>query len=189
MAFYPPKIDQRFRAPKFAGDAGNANAVGTGASLVCGSFVRFFLEIDVETKEIKNAKFTSNGCGFAIAAADVLAETIAGKKLTEVHALDETRAGIERELGNFPAHRAHCPTICIEALSGAFADFRSFYIEEFAGEKALICTCFGVSEETIEKIIRENESATVESVGEICNAGEGCGSCRFLIQELIDTRF
>ena len=186
MAFYPPKIDQKFSAPKYAGDATNANAVGTGASFVCGSFVRFFLEIDVETKEIKNAKFKSNGCGFTIAAADVLAEKVVGKKLTEIHALDETRAEIERDLGNFPAHRAHCITICLDALQQAFADFRSFYIEEFAGEKALICTCFGVSEETIEKIIRENKSVTVETVGEISNAGTGCGSCRFLIQELID---
>ena len=184
--FYPAKIDERFCALKCAGDAANANAVGTGASFICGSFVRFFLEIDVETKEIKNAKFKSNGCGFAVAAADVLAEKIVAKKLTEVHALDKTRAEIERELGNFPAYRAHCLTICLEALQQAFADFRSFYIEEFAGEKALICTCFGVSEETIEKIIRENKGATVEAVGEICSAGTGCGSCRFLIQELID---
>jgi NifU-like protein len=115
-----------------------------------------------------------------------LAEKIVGKKLTEVHALDEMRTEIASELGTFSAHRANCLTICLEALNRAFADFRSFYIEEFAGEKALICTCFGVSEETIEKIIRENEGATVETVGEVCSAGTGCGACRFLILELIE---
>ena len=188
MTFYPPKISKHFQAPKFSGKAQNANAAGIGASFVCGSFVRFYLKIDAETKKIEDAKFTSNGCGFAVAAADVLAENIVGKKLTEIHALGETRAGIERELEDFPAARAHCLTICLEALEQAFADFRSFYIEEFAGEKALICTCFGVSEETIEKIIRENKSETVEAVAEICSAGTGCGSCRFLIQELIDMR-
>jgi NifU-like protein involved in Fe-S cluster formation/bacterioferritin-associated ferredoxin len=186
VTFYPPKISEHFNAPKFSGKAQNANAAGIGASFVCGSFVRFYLEIDAETKEITDAKFSSNGCGFTIAAADVLAETIVGKKLTEFHALGETRTEIERELGEFPAHREHCITICLDALSQAFADFRSFYIEEFAGEKALICTCFGVAEETIEKIIRENKSKTVEAVGEICSAGVGCGSCQFLIQELID---
>lgn len=186
--FYPKQINERFQAPKYSGEAENANAAGIGASFVCGSFVRFYLEIDAETKEITDAKFRSNGCGFTVAAADVLTETIIGKKLTEFHALGKTRAGIERELGEFPAHRAHCITICLDALHQAFADFRSFYIEEFAGEKALICTCFGISEETIEKIIRENKSETVEAVGEICSAGTGCGSCRFLIQELIDIR-
>jgi NifU-like protein len=188
MQFYPPKISKHFNAPKYCGKAGSANAVGVGASFICGSFVRFYLAIDAETKEIREAKFSSNGCGFTIAAADVLAETIVGKKLTEFHALGEMRAGIERELGSFPAHRAHCVAICLDALKQAFADFRAFYIEEFAGEKALICTCFGVSEETIEKIIRENKSGTVETVGEICSAGTGCGSCQFLIQELIDLR-
>ena len=188
MSFYPPKIDQRFNAPKGSGKPENANAVGTGASFVCGAFVRFFLEIDVETKEIKDAKFRSNGCGFTVAAADVLAEKIVGKKLTDLHGLNEQQTEIEDELGGFPAHRAHCRAICLDAMQQAFADFRSFYLEEFSGEKALICTCFGVSEETIEKIIAENKSKTVEAVGEICNAGTGCGSCQFLIQELIDIR-
>lgn len=188
MSFYPSKINERFLAPQRVGKPANPNAAGTGASFVCGAFVRFFLEIDVETKEIKDAKFTSNGCGFTVAAADILAEKIIGKKLTDLHGLNEQQAEIENELGKFPAHRAHCITICLDALQQAFADFRAFYIEEFSGEKALICTCFGVAEETIEKIIRENKSETVEAVGEICSAGTGCGSCQFLIQELIDIR-
>lgn len=170
--------------PKFAGESENTNAVGTGASFVCGSFVRFYLEI--EGKIIKAAKFKSNGCGFAIAAADVLAEKIVGKNLTELHGLNDLK--IETELGKFPANRKHCLEICVDALSQAFADFRASQIEEFAGEKALICTCFGVSEETIEKIIIENEIESVEEIGEICNAGTGCGSCQFLIQELIDVQ-
>jgi NifU-like protein len=74
-------------------------------------------------------------------------------------------------------------------LQDAFADFRAFQIEEFAGEKALICTCFGVSEERIEKAITENNLQTVEEVGEFCRAGTGCGSCQPLIQEIIDSLF
>ena len=188
MAFYPEKIDWRFRAPENAGKAAPANAVGTGASFVCGAFVRFYLEIDIETKEIRQARFKSNGCGYTIAAADVLAEKIEGRKLTELHGLDdiEFRALIERELEKFPAARAHCAGICLEALHAAFTDFRALQIEEFAGEKALICTCFGISEETIEKVIAENHLEMVEEVTDACRAGGGCGSCQFLIQEMID---
>lgn len=185
MSFYPDKINEHFRKPKHAGKAGKTNAVGTGASFVCGCFVRFYLEINGQ-KQIKEAKFKSNGCGFTIAAADVLAETIVRKKLTSLHGLNKLKAEIERELEKFPAHRKHCLEICIDALSQAFADFRALQIEEFSGEKALICTCFGVSEETIEKILAEDEAETVEEIGEICNAGTGCGSCQFLIQEMLD---
>ena len=187
--FYPEKINRRFHAPKNAGKVENANAVGTGASFVCGSFVRFFLHIDIQTKKIKEAKFKSNGCGFAMAAAEVLTEKTAGKHLTELHGLDknELKTEIEMELEKFSEARKHCLEICLEALQGALADFRAFQIEEFIGEKALICTCFGVSEERIEEVIFENQAETVEEIGEFCNAGTGCGSCQFLIQEIIDT--
>ncbi len=189
--FYPKKINERFLQPQNVGKAEKNNAVGTGATFVCGSFVRFYLEIDVATKEICDAKFKSNGCGFAIAAADVLAEKIVGQKLTNLHGLDELKLEIEieRELGEFSAQRKHCLEICIDALYQALANFRAFQIEEFAGEKALICTCFGVSEEHIERVIAENNLQSVEEVGEICNAGTGCGSCQMLIAELLEVKF
>lgn len=186
--FYPEKISERFYAPKNAGKSRRTNAVGTGASFVCGSFVRVYLEIDARTKEIKEAKFKSNGCGYAVAAADVLTEKIVDRKLTDLHAAGDLQIEIEREIGAFGAGREHCLEICLDALRCAFADFRAARIEEFTGEKALICTCFGVSEETVEKIVAENSLETIEEVGEICNAGTGCGSCRFLIQEIIDSR-
>jgi NifU-like protein len=188
VSFYPPKISERFQAPKNAGRAERPNAVGTGASFTCGAFVRFYLRIDVETKEILEARYKTNGCGFAIAAAEVLAEKVVGNKLTELHGLDDAFLidQIERELEKFPAGRAHCPEISLEAVRAALADFRSFQLEEFTGERALVCTCFGVSEETVERVIADNRSETVEEVGEICKAGAGCGSCQFLIQEMID---
>jgi len=186
--FYPGKISDLFSAPKRAGKAAETNAVGTGASFICGSFVRIFLEIDAVTKKIREARYKTNGCGFTIAAAEVLAEKIVGQKLTELHGLDhaEFLGKIESALGEFSADRRHCAEICFDALQAAFGDFRALQIEEFAGEKALICTCFGISEDTIQSVISESRAETVEEVGDVCNAGTGCGSCRFLIQELID---
>lgn len=186
--FYPEKISERFHAPGNAGELKSAHSVGTGASFLCGSFVRFFLNIDPQTKRIRKAKFKSNGCGFAVAAADVLAEIINGKLLTELRGLDksELETQLEKRLEGFPENRRHCPDICFEALQSALADFRASQIEEFTGEKALVCTCFGVSEEKVEKIIAENQVETIEEVAAFCNAGKGCGSCQFLIQEMID---
>ena len=191
MQFYTAKISKKFHKPKNAGEMKNANANGRGATFVCGAVLRLFLQIDVENKGILAAKFKTNGCGFAIAAADILAEKIVGRKLTEPHDLDDEKllAEIESELGEFSAKRRHCLELILETLHTAFADFRKFQVEEFAGEKALICTCFGVSEEIIEKVIASANLETVEEVGEICNAGTGCGSCQPLIQEIIDSCF
>ena len=188
MSFYPPKINERFRHLRSVGKTTGANAVGTSASFVCGAFVRVYLRIELETKEILEAKFKSNACGFAMAAADILTEEIVGKRLTELHGLNGEilQSQIEVELEEFSAHRAHCLQLCLDALQAAFADFRAFQIEEFAGEKALICTCFGVSEETIESVIEKNSLETVEEVTEMCSAGGGCGSCQPLIQEILD---
>lgn len=188
MSFYPKKISEKFHAPKNVGKAENANAKGTSATFVCGAVLRFSLRIETETKEILETKFQTNGCGFLIAAADVLANEATGKNLREFHGADKSvlEAKIENELGEFPKHRKHCLQLCLETLQNAFADFRLFQIEEFAGEKALVCTCFGVSEETIENLVKEQSLLTVEEVTDACGAGGGCGSCRMLIQEIVD---
>ncbi|HEX8367230.1 MAG TPA: iron-sulfur cluster assembly scaffold protein [Pyrinomonadaceae bacterium] len=188
MSFYPEKISEKFRAPQRAGRARGANGVGTEASFVCGAAVRFTLRIEKETKEIREAKYQTNGCGFLIAAAETLAEKIEGKKLIELHGLNhpELQRQIENESGKFPAGRHHCVQLCADALQAALADFRAAQLEEFTGEKALICTCFGVSEETIERAAREYSLETVEEVIEICNAGGGCGSCQPLIQDILE---
>ena len=125
-----------------------------------------------------------------IATADFLVETIKGSKLSDLHGLnkEELSQKINREFGILPKERSQCVDVCIEALRVAFAGYRVRQIEEFRGEKALICTCFGVSEETIEAHIKQDSLETVDEVTQICNAGGGCGSCRMLIQEMIDTR-
>ncbi len=188
MGFYPEKISEKFHAPKNFGKAANANAVGTSATFVCGAVLRLTLRIETNTKEILDARFQTNGCGFLIASVDVLTEKIIGKRLVELHGLDKQnlQTEIESELGTFENHRRHCLDLTFDALQTSFADFRVSQIEEFAGEKALICTCFGVSEETIEHLIKEKSLETVEEVTNACNAGGGCGSCQPLIQEIID---
>ena len=165
------------------------NAIGKDASFVCGSFVRFSIRIGSESKTVVAAGFETNGCGYLIAAADVLAEAIEGRQLADLHGLNESDlcAVVSERLGASGLARSHCAVCCIEALRNAFADYRRTQIEEFRGEQALICTCFGVAEETIERHIAERKLETVEEVTRVCNAGGGCGSCRMLIQEIIDS--
>ena len=189
VSFYPTKISEKFYSARNVGAAIDANAGGTGATFGCGAALRITLRIDDETKEILDAKFKTGGCGYLIAAAETLAEKIIGRKLNELHRLDQQTLEfeIENEIGKFSAHRKHCLKLAAETLRNAFADFRQSQIEEWKGEQALICTCFGVAEETIENLIVGNSLESIEEVTELCNAGGGCGSCQPLIQEIIDT--
>lgn len=189
MNFYPPKIEEKIKRAQNVEKMNDSNAVGTGASFECGTFIKFFLQIEKETKVITEAKFKTSACGFTIAAAAVLSERVKGRKLNELHGLDKNvlKNEIERELGLFSQSRAHCLEICIDALQSAFKKFRAAQIEEFAGEQALICTCFGVSEATIEKLVEEKSLASVEEITENCSAGGGCGACQPLVQEILDS--
>ncbi|MGB7070900.1 MAG: iron-sulfur cluster assembly scaffold protein [Pyrinomonadaceae bacterium] len=186
MAVYPELIGERFRAPGYGTSAPEgSNATGISASFTCASFVTYRLWIDGETKEIRSARFSSNGCGFMIAAADVIAEMIEGRKLTNMPDLETE---LEKVLGKFGDDRTHCLETCLDAVRSAFEDHRTNVIEEFVGEKALICTCFGVSQETIEICISKHRLTTIDEVSDVCKAGSGCKACQMLIQEILDHR-
>ena len=188
MSIYPAKIWQLAAKPRHQGIADGDCSRGRDASFVCGSFVGFSLVIDARGGEAAGIRFQTNGCGYMIAAADALCSAIEGKQLAELHGLAEdhlTRA-VEKEIGRVPVDREQCVAACIGSLRSAFADHRARRLSEFAGEKALICTCFGVTEETIDESIVSMRLETVEAVTDACRAGGGCGSCRMLIQEMID---
>lgn len=186
--YYPRQIHERFLDPENCGFCADCSGRGVSASFTCGAFVRFELSIDADAKSVNAAAFRSNGCGFMIAAADVLAELISGRKLDDLHGLDPGRvlSEIQSALCEFPPERRHCALVSIEAMQAAFADHRESRLDEFRGEQAVICTCFGVSEDTIEKCIASAGLRSVEAVGESCKAGTGCGACRMLIREMLD---
>ncbi len=162
--------------------------VGTSASFVCGSFVELSVRMQVDADSIDRVTFRTNGCGFMIAAADTLCGWLSGKSLIDLHGLNdhELTQAICAELGAFPADRTQCALVVFESLRKAMVLHRERRMEEYEGEKALICTCFGVSEESITAAISANGYTEVEEVSETCRAGSGCGSCRMLIQELVD---
>ncbi|MBC7901738.1 MAG: iron-sulfur cluster assembly scaffold protein [Saprospiraceae bacterium] len=189
MKFYPPKIGERFDLPANSGRLQNENAAGIGVSFVCGSFVRIYLRIESPGKRIEAAKFQTDGCGYMIAAADILAGNLIGCYLTDLHGVDSNQIGswFAESLEEFPKDKMQCSDHVIEALKNALAEYRINAIDEFQGEKALICTCFGVSEEKIIEIIDSNNVKEVGEVSDICNAGRGCGSCQVMIRELIDS--
>lgn len=186
MSFYPPKISERFLETANAGKIEPPDAIGTGGSFVCGAALKLFLQI--EDGKIVAAKFQAAGCGFLFAAADLLCEQIENKEFAEIGKAvrDKQNLFVADFENQFPAHRTHCLELSLEALRAAIDDYRAAKLESWNGDEALICTCFGVSETTIETAIVKNGLTSVEEVTENCNAGGGCGSCQPLILEILD---
>jgi NifU-like protein len=184
MTFYPDKINERFLHPTNAGEAVRTDTLGTVGSLDCGAVVRVQLAIDPDSQIISQARFKAAGCGYLIAAASVLMEAIESLRLGEAVSLPIEV--IESMLGQAPENRRHCYELCREALENAALDYRSRQLENWTGADPLVCTCFGVTETTIERLINERSLQTVEEVTRACNAGGGCGSCRPIIQEMLD---
>jgi bacterioferritin-associated ferredoxin len=49
----------------------------------------------------------------------------------------------------------------------------------------IICLCYAVRESTIKNMILECKAKKVWQVTEACDAGSGCGSCHYIIDEMI----
>src|SRR5829696_6955446 len=135
-----------------------AEATATEGSFVCGSFVSLLLKIDREAGEIVDAKYRTNGCGYMIAAGEVLTANVISRRLQDLHGADpqELIGELTTELGPLPGSRSRCASTVIDALRTALANYRRNLIDEYRGERALICTCFGIDEDTIESCIRQN---------------------------------
>lgn len=187
MAVYPNPIAEALEKIKHAGELPERNALGRAVNFGCGGFVEISIEISDEKGRVIDTGFRTNGCGYMAAAADLLSSELSGKELAELHGLEDLEEELRSRLGTMPRERVDCFVAVAEAVRSAFRDHREHRVEEFAGEKALICTCFGVSEDTVLGYIEKNGSATVDGVSAFLRAGSGCGSCRMLIQELIDS--
>lgn len=155
------------------------NARGRSVRFECGCFVEFSLAIDGQVSVIDQISFTTNGCPAMIAAAAGLSERLAGRGLQELEGLENVG----------PANgESGCAETAAEALRSAFAAYRSRRVAEFLGERALICSCFGIGEDAIEAALRDPDVRSLNALMDRTRAGTGCGSCRMLLEEMLDAR-
>jgi NifU-like protein len=173
------KAADHFFNPRNVGDAAEPRFVGRSASLTCGAHVRFSIQVD-EAHAISQARFRAAGCSDLVASASLLTERVAGLTTAEAAMIGQASdalAGVD----------PRCAKLACEALLDAIRDFSDAARDDWAGDEALICTCFFVSERTIEREIQARGLTTVTEVTYACNAGAGCGSCHQLIEEIIVT--
>ncbi len=180
---YTDKVRDHFFNPRNVGEVENPDGVGEVGSLACGDALKLTFRLD-ENGRIKEAKFKTFGCASAIATSSVLTEIINGMTLEE--AAKVTNKDIAEYLGGLPEQKMHCSVMGREALEAAIENYRSGGTKKHELEGRVVCNCFGVTENEIERVISENDLTTVDEVTNYCKAGGGCGGCRGEIERIIE---
>jgi NifU-like protein len=139
-----------------------------------------------ESQRITEAKFKAVGCSVLVAAASLLIDEVIGKTTGQAAAAAQRLDQLAEKLGTLPAERNECVLLACEALVSAIRSYSDSAREEWEGDEALICTCFCVSERTIEREIQENALRTIAQVTAACSAGGGCRSCYPLIEDILE---
>lgn len=157
---------------------------GEVGSIACGDALRLHLKIQESSDTILDSQFQTFGCTSAIASSSALTEIIKGKTLDQ--ALNITNKDIADFLGGLPEAKMHCSVMGQEALEAAIYKYRGIEVEQHEDDEGtLICSCFGITEPRIRRVIIENDLNTVEQVTNYVKAGGGCGSCLAGIEDIL----
>ena len=180
---YTDKVMEYFFKPRNVGYIEDADGVGEVGSLACGDALTLTFKLDADGK-IADAKFKTFGCASAIASSSVLTEMIKGMTIEE--AAKVSNQDIVKELGGLPEQKMHCSVMGHDALVAAIDNYRNKSGVAPAKKGVIVCTCFGVTDEEIKEVIRENDLISVEEVTNYCKAGGGCGGCHGEIEKIIE---
>jgi NifU-like protein len=180
---YSDKVMDHFRNPRNVGKIEQPDGTGTVGSLACGDALTLMFKLGPDGR-IQEVKFQTFGCASAIASSSALTEMVVGKTIEEAEKI--TNKDIADFLGGLPDQKMHCSVMGREALEVAIHNYKTGETMVKNLEDHIICTCFGVSENEIRRVITENSLTTVDEVTNFCKAGGGCGMCRDEIQKLIE---
>ena len=118
---YSEKVMDHFSNPRNVGEIENASGVGTVGNAKCGDIMRMYLDIDEDTKIIKECKFKTFGCGAAVATSSMATELVKGKTIYE--ALEVTNKAVMEALDGLPPEKEHCSLLAEETLHAALWDY------------------------------------------------------------------
>ncbi len=179
---YTDKVLDHFRHPRNVGAVPDPDGVGEVGSMACGDALKLTFKLDGQGR-IADVKFQTFGCASAIASSSALTEIVKGMTLDE--AAKVTNQDIADYLGGLPEQKMHCSVLGREALEQAIENYRTGKTTKKILEGKVVCHCFGVTEEEIERVVRDNRLATVEQVTNYCKAGGACGKCHGDIAAII----
>jgi NifU-like protein len=173
-----------FLNPRNVGDVTEPAVTERAGSLECGAAIKVSLQID-DTQKIVDARFRAAGCLYLVASASILTGQLKGKATGEAAAAHLHEKLVLEQLGEVPADRRHCVALAGEILIKAIQSYSDSIRDRWSGDEALICSCFCISESTIENAIRQQKLQTIAEVTKACRAGAGCRSCYSLIEDIL----
>jgi NifU-like protein len=179
---YTDKVLEHFRHPRNVGVIPDADGVGEVGSMACGDALKLTFKLDARGR-IADVKFQTFGCASAIASSSALTEIVKGLTLEEAAKI--TNQDIANYLGGLPEQKMHCSVMGREALEQAIENYRTGKTTKKVLAGKVVCHCFGVTEEEIERVIRDNRLGTLEQVTNYCKAGGACGKCHGEIAAII----
>ena len=118
---YTEKVMDHFQNPRNMGEIEGASGVGTVGNAKCGDIMRIYLDIDDETRVIKDCKFKTFGCGAAVATSSMATELVIGKTIEE--AMKVTNKAVMEALDGLPPVKVHCSLLAEEAIHSALWDY------------------------------------------------------------------
>ena len=180
---YTDKVMEHFKNPRNVGVVEDPDGVGEVGSLACGDALKLTFKLG-DDQRIADAKFQTFGCASAIASSSALTEMIKGMTIEEAGKV--TNQDIAEFLGGLPEQKMHCSVMGREALEVAIENYHTGKTSKKILEGKVICKCFGITEEEIEHVVRDNKLTTAEQVTNYCKAGGGCGGCIPEIDEIIE---
>ncbi len=121
MEEYSDKVKDHYMNPRNTGVIENASGEGTVGNPVCGDIMTIYINVD-ENERLTDVKFSTFGCGAAIATSSMITEMAVGMTVDEAYNI--TRNDVAEELDGLPPIKMHCSNLAADALQAAIDNYR-----------------------------------------------------------------
>jgi len=116
---YSEFVMDHFKNPRNKGVLKNPDGIGEVGNPICGDMMKIMIK--VKDKKIADIKFSTLGCGAAIAVSSIVTDMAKGKTLDE--AMKITNQKVAETLGELPKNELHCANLGADALHMAIIDY------------------------------------------------------------------
>ncbi len=119
---YSEKVMDHFQNPRNMGKMDDPHLVGEVGNPTCGDIMKIYIKINDE-EVISDIKFSTFGCGAAVATSSMVTELVKGKTLDEARNI--TNDEIAEALDGLPPAKMHCSNLAADAVRDAIEKYRS----------------------------------------------------------------